>query len=181
MAGIFTGLRYDNDAYREQVRRSTYPLNYRMDPNSVMSCNTCFAPYASFTEQKPTPGQIIDVDSILKGIDNKNSRGNTIQPSQFPTTEKLIPLRDCSNALETEYTRYTNPSYDIKGLTTSDMRFGYPLYDPQCNIFQNFEVNTRLQAKDNYKAVWQVPFDQRSALPQEKISQKRCSVSYNCK
>ena len=181
MASALTSLKHDLDTYHENLQRSTYSLNYRLDPTESINCNTCFAPNGSFGDQRAVREKQIDVDSVLKGLSKKNSKSNAKQMSHFPIAGKNIPLRDCSNALETEYTRYTNPSYDIKGLTTSDMRFGYPLHDPQCNIFQNFEVNTRLQSKDNYRAVWQTPFDQRSAFPQEKINpRKKCNIIFNC-
>lgn len=182
MASALTGLKYDFDAYQENIQRSTFPLNYRLDINAAVNCNTCFAPYGGFGNQRAIREKQIDVDSILKGIDKKNSKSNAQQIPQYPVNNNNNPLRDCSKALETEYTRYTHPSYDIKGLAINDMRLGYPLHDPQCNIFQNFEVNTRLYAKDNHKAAWQTPIDQRLFFPQEKKKPiKKCDIIFNCK
>ena len=110
-----------------------------------------------------------------------NSKANARQLPQSLNQYKPPALNKCPNVLEPQYSRYTHPSYDIKGLTTPDMRLDYPLHDPQCQIFENFQVNTRLQAKDNHKTVWQVPFDQKSLLPTERLARvKNCTVSLNC-
>jgi hypothetical protein len=94
----------------------------------------------------------------------------------------LFMRKDCNDALETEYTHYTTPAYDIRGLTTRDLRFEYPLYDPQCQIFESFAVNTKLQAKDQHRAVWQVPFDQKDLLPVERLGMvKNCNMELDCK
>ena len=91
-------------------------------------------------------------------------------------------LYDCNDLLESEYTRYTYHAYDIKGLTVRDLRFEYPLHDPQCQIFEDFSVNTRLAAKDNHRAVWQIPFNQRDLMPTERLGKvKNCYVALNCK
>ena len=61
------------------------------------------------------------------------------------------------------------------------MRLEYPLYDPQCNIFENFQVNTRLQAKDNHRATWQVPLDQKETLPNKQYVSPRPKIcTLNC-
>lgn len=162
MAGSFTHLKTDPSAYHEAVQRSTQPFNYRLDPNYVMNCQA----YG----QNLQAGSQTDVDTILKGINKKNSKNNHQQmpiplknynPSLYPTN---------SNTLESQSTRYTHPAFDIRGLTTSDMRFDYPLVDPQCQIFENFQVNTRLQAKDNHRATWPDRMDQTHLLPRDRLS-----------
>lgn len=183
MAGKFTGLRYDPDAYQEELQRSTYALDYRLDPNYANPESNCFAPYGSFRQHNNDVdvGQQIDVDSILRGLNKINSKSNLCQLPDSLEPYKISVPKDCSSTLETEYSRFTYPAFDIKGLTTKDLRLGYPLQDPQCQIFENFEVNTRLQAKDNFKATWQVPLDQRNSLPREHYgSGKNCHATINC-
>lgn len=166
MAGRFTNLKYDPEAYVEEVVRSTYEFDYRIDPNYNKNCDRCYSPHGSFTQQRANSSENrIDVDSILKGLENRITKSNTKQIPKYPKTQNLVQIRDCSNVLETEYTRLTKPAYEIKGVASKDMRLDYPLHDPQCNIFQNFEINTRLQSKDNHRAVWQVPIDNGEALP----------------
>ena len=183
MAGKFTNLKYDQQAYNEALDRSTNPLGYRLDPNYSTNCNKCFAEYGprSGNQSAESVGHLIDVDSILKGINKINTKSNKQQqPYPLDDYQTYMP-KDCPEGLESEYTRYTNPSYDLRGLNTKDLRLSYPLHDPQCNIFEDFSVNTRLQSKDNHKATWQVPINQRDLLPTENLGRvKNCTVSLNC-
>ncbi len=183
MAGKFTHLRYDDEAYSEEVTRSTDPMLYRLDPNYAVNCHKCFAPYGprGAHDAADAVGQQIDVESILRGYSKISSKSNRQQvPDPLDGYKNFIRC-DCSDALETEYTRYTYPAYDIRGLTVRDLRFDYPIQDPQCQIFENFEVNTRLQAKDEHRAIWQVPFNQRDLLPTERLGKvKNCQATLNC-
>ena len=183
MAGNFTGLKYDRDAYDEKLSRSTQPLSYRLDPNYAVNCNRCFAPHGPRNghESAVAVGNQIDVDSVLRGLRNINTKSNRRQtPSSLNQYQTYAP-KDCPSALETEYSRFTHPSFDIKGLNVPDMHLDYPLHDPQCQIFENFEVNTRLQAKDNHRAVWQIPMNQKDLLPTERLGKvKKCNVTLNC-
>ncbi len=185
MAGKFTNLMYDNDSYKEQVARSTNPLLYRLDPNSNVNCNKCFAQYGPRGHDSSVAvGKQIDVDSILRGLNKISSKSNIqdLMANLELENYDLDVLNNCDNTLETEYSRFTHPSHDVKGLNVPDLRLGYPLHDPQCNIFENFQINTRLQAKDNHRPTWQIPLDQKKSLPQEKlVNPKKCVVSFDCK
>jgi hypothetical protein len=183
MAGNFTNLMYDNDAYQEKVNRSTGPLKYYTDANYAVNCRKCFPPYGPIGGQVASDavGEQIDVESILRGYSKIHSKSNQqqIPDSLFGYKTRTNP--DCDDALETEYTRYTYPAYDIRGLNVPDLNLGYPLHDPQCQIFENFAVNTRLQAKDNHRAIWQIPMNQRDLLPTERLGKvKNCRVGLNC-
>lgn len=185
MAGNFTNLRYDDEAYNEEVARSTNPLIYKLDPNYAINCNPCFAPYGPRgghdNATVANESEKIDIDSILKGISKISSKSNRHQIPQSLNQYNTYVPNECPNALEPQYSRYTHPSFDIRGLNVRDLRFGYPLHDPQCQIFEDFSVNTRLQAKDNHKTIWQVPFNQRDLLPTERLGKvKNCTVSVNC-
>ena len=171
MTGKFTHQRYDQEAYNEEVNRSTGPLLYMLDPNYAVNRRKCFAPYGPNNPQmiSEAVGQQIDVDSVLRGVSKINSKSNAQQTPDSLESYQKINRNDCSDLLESEYTRYTYPAYDIRGLTTRDLRFEYPLQDPQCQIFENFEVNTRLQAKDSLRAIWQIPFNQRDLYPTKKL------------
>lgn len=189
MAGRFTNLQYDPRAYNERTLRSVAPANYRLDPNYAVNVNTCFSNYGPHQglNNSVAVGQQIDVDSVLRGISQINSKSNLEQiPDSLENFDVYdVPTcpdaSDSSNSLETQYSRYTHPSYDIKGLNVEDMRFEYPFHDPQCQIFENYGVNTRLYAKDNHRATWQVPIDQGDSLPSRKIRRpKKCTLSLNC-
>ncbi|QGR53888.1 hypothetical protein [Moumouvirus maliensis] len=182
MAGKFTNMKYDREAYDEQLSRSTKPLAYKLDPNYSVNCSPCFAPYGPIAGHDNTVvvGNQIDVDSVLRGINKVNTKINKYHEPQDINFKTYTP-RDCSPAIQSQSSRYTHPAFDIKGLTVPDMRFDYPLHDPQCQIFENFQVNTRLHAKDNHKSVWQVPMDQQELLPKERLGRvKNCTLSLNC-
>ncbi|BCS83083.1 hypothetical protein QLL95_gp1040 [Cotonvirus japonicus] len=183
MAGKFTNMRYDGEAYGDEIKRSTNPLMYKLDNNFTTNCKPCFAPQGprGGHDNSIAIGNQIDVDSILRGINKVNTKSNYRQiPESLDQFNTYTP-RDCSSRLEPHSSRYSHPTYDVKGLTVPDMRFGYPLHDPQCQIFEDFGVNTRLQAKDNHRAVWQQPIDQRKSLPRERLGRtKNCTVSVNC-
>ena len=57
-----------------------------------------------------------------------------------------------------------------------------PLYqDPQCNIFWDFAINSRQQAKDNFRTPWQVPIGQSDDLPNVRLGPKKlCVDGVNC-
>ena len=182
MSGKFTNLIYDKDAYDEQLAQSTEPLSYRLDLNYAVNCNPCFAKFGPRAghDNAIAIGQQIDVDSILRGVSKVNSKSSKQQRPDSLQEYKTTMPKTCSQALEAEYTRFTHPAYDIRGLTTKDMRFDYPLQDPQCQIYEDFSVNTRLQAKDNHRTIWQIPLNQKDAFPTEKLGKvKRCNVSCN--
>lgn len=183
MSGRFTNMRYDREAYNDEIARSTNPMLYKLDPNYAINCNTCFSPYGprNGNDNAVAINDKIDVDSIMKGLGRINTKSNKYDVPESLSGYQMYVPPNCSQKLDTEYTRYTHPSYEIKGLNTRDMRMDYPLHDPQCQIFENFQVNTRLQAKDDHKAIWQVPFNQKDLLPTERLGRvKNCQVSLNC-
>ena len=171
MAGKYTRQSYDQEAYDEQTARSTNPLLYRLDSNYVVNCDRCFAEYGPRAGQQGSSaiGNQTDVDSILRGVTKLNTKSNQQQIPDSLDPYKLYESPVCSEKLEPEYTRYTYPAYDIRGLTVPDLNFGYPLQDPQCQIFESFAINTKLQAKDSHRTVWQVPFNQQDLLPVERL------------
>jgi len=189
MAGNFTGLIYDDDAYKEKVARSTNTLNYRLDPNYAINCGKCIGDNsargghaASIVQRNNNYGNQINVDSILRGVYNRNTKSNLQQQPPKLDNYKINNLPDCPEGIESQNSRYSHPAFDIRGLTTSDLRLDYPLHDPQCQIFENFAINTRLQAKDNHKAIWQKPMDQYEHFPKPKTDkQAKCNVILDCK
>lgn len=158
MAGLFTRLNYDNDAYREKNNRSTYNLGYRINNNYSNYGNTNTQNYMSNN---------IDTDSNLRGINRINTKSNENSKSHMPSglMEWDGRSQNSNRNLETEYSRFTHPKHDIRGNENQNMRLGFPLHNPQCNIFENTQINTRLEAKDNFVATWQTPMDQSSILP----------------
>lgn len=175
MAGEYTRLGYEQDAYKEEVARSTGPLMYQLDTNSSINCKRCFAPYGPVggLQGSDVVGNQTDIDSILRGITKMNTKSNKYQVPDSLDEYNLYAYNNCSPQLEQEYTRYTYPPSDIRGLTVPDMRFDYPLQDPQCQIFENFAVNTRLESKDAHRTVWQIPLEQSDAFPAQRLGKPK--------
>lgn len=183
MAGKFTNMRYDNQAYNEEIRRSTDPLLYKLDSNYSVNCSPCFTAHGPIGGHNNSVaiGNQIDVDSVLRGVGRINSKSNQQQAPESLNQYTMYTPRECSPSLESHHSRFSHPAHDIRGLNVPDMRLGYPLHDPQCQIFEDFGVNTRLQAKDNHRAVWQQPMDQKSVYPKARPGrEKNCTVSVNC-
>lgn len=178
MSGNFTHLKYDQAAFKEQIKRSTDPLIYKLDPNYNTNYNKCFsANYPRNGNDVPDIiGKKIDVDSILRGYNKINTKSNEQEKLPPLSMFKTEIVNDCPSNIETEYTRHTNPSFD-RSLNVHDLRLEYPLHDPQCQIFENFEINTRLEAKDNHKATWQIPLNQQHLFPVENLNKtKTCKT-----
>lgn len=162
---MFTRLKYDNDTYQDDLKRSTRAVLHTMDPNWNTNCGTCYSNNGK-TSSRVSNNDMIDVDSILKGIYDKKS--NSIRGQHAtPINHTLYMPPDCDSRVDTSYSRYSHPSYEIRGRAIGDMHMEYPLFDPQCNVFQNFEVNTRLHSKDNHRTIWQTPINQENFLPRE--------------
>jgi hypothetical protein len=168
MAGALTRLHYDTQTEWERNLRQANLLCRQLDSHFSVNKTRCFSPYASSRQQPTQPihsKSQVDIESTIRGFNKIHSKSNTHQVPD-PLDEFLTEVLDnCPDGLETEYTRYTYPAYEIKGLTVSDMRLDYPLKDPQCQIFESFASNTRLQARDSFRADYQEPLDQSQALP----------------
>jgi hypothetical protein len=178
MSGKFTRLKYDQQAYDKDLYQSTCPLIYKLDPNYTTNCNNYLAPYnPSGGCNKNKFGEQIDIDSVLKGIAKNNSKVDTLQPNPFMLSNNSF--NNNVNILEPHFSRFSHPTYELKEKPVRDMNFSYPLFDPQCQIFENYCVNTRLQAKDNHRAIWQIPFDQKDLLPRERLGKVKTNFTIN--
>lgn len=166
MAGMFTRLQYDRDTTNDSVKTSTGKYRHIMDANRYEHRMACPA----------KDEYMIDVDSILKGIDRKKSNSRVGQ-SHTPINIKFHKTPLLENREAVHNSRYSHPAYEIKGLAPGDMRLDYPHNDPQCNIFQDMAVNTRLQARDNFKMVCQEPISQDVFMPRQQApSRKKCQI-----
>jgi len=78
MSGSFERLMYDPAAYARDLKQSTDPIRYRLDPSFANTCRPCRAPQVgwigkvgvSLTHQRP----LVDVESDLKLLDYRASR-----------------------------------------------------------------------------------------------------------
>lgn len=158
--GHSSRLGYDKCAYGDRLEESQLPLQYKINPIQTSNTGACFAPlgprggkYGVSTTIgfSTAPSQdLVDVESILSNRNNLQSKCrhgqvNDVDVSQF----KLQHARVCkNNDLDSMASRLTNPSGNYRGMSIN--RFYDLDRNPQENIFWNFSVNTKLEAKDNY-------------------------------
>jgi hypothetical protein len=161
MAGFMSGIKYDRGAYEEDVRQSTAPSKYRINADYLANQGM-----GQPISEEPI-SERIDVDSLLRGITQCRSRETS---KRMPQTAKHVPQRtykERSGLLEPDMTRLSNPSNNLRGIAVDDLRYDFPLRDPQCNISDRRSVNTRQQARDNHRVVVSEPMDQSYFFPSQ--------------
>lgn len=194
--GIFFGhssrLGYDKCAYEDYLSESVAPSLYKLNPSQVNNCNSCLSVFGprsgtggnsygvSTTVGHVTmPSQkLVDVESILSNRNVLNSKCKDGQVNDIDVTKfKLQHARICNDFLDPVATHLTNPPQNYRGMSIN--RFYDLPKDPQANIFYNFAVNSKLEAKDNYRE--RVPrlirFD--PALPRE-VKGRNKPCKYQC-
>lgn len=167
MAGEFTSLRYDPEALEESTQRMTLECSYRLDPNVFVNC---------ISSGRNNFQNMTRTESELKNINKPNSKSVALNRPRRLQHQSNNSVND---VLAPTYSRYTHPASDIKGMNVEDLRLDYPLHDPQCSIFENFSVDTRLQSKDNHRTVWQIPMNQTDLLPNRSLG--RSVINPSCK
>ncbi len=168
MSGLNIGhssrLPYDKCAYDDYLSESVGPLLYRLNPNTINSCNSCLSVFGPRPSNGPrsygvstTTGhvtapsqQLVDVESILSNRNViaskcKDGKVNDIDVTKF----QLQHARVCNDFLDPLATHLTNPPANYRGMSIN--RFFDLPKNPQANIFYPFAVNTKLEAKDNYR------------------------------
>lgn len=177
--GHSTRLPYDKCAYADRLSESTNPILYKLDPNQISSCNSClsvFGPRAGHNGvgdslagniSSVAPAQaVVDVESILTNRNViagkcKDSKVNDINVNNFT----LQHARICNDFLDPLATHLTNPPQNYRSMNIN--RF-YNLHKPaQSNIFYDWQINSRLEAKDNYREHIPKLYSYDGCLPQE--------------
>ena len=182
---------FDKCAYEDYLAESTAPLLYRLNPIHINNCQKClsvFGPRAGHNgfgnstlignNAVAEAQQLVDVESILSNRNIiaskcKDGKVNDVDLSQF----KLQHARVCNDFLDPVATHLTNPPSNYRGLSIN--RF-FDLPKPaQSNIFWDQQVNTKLEAKDNYRERVPRLIKYDPALPKElKGRNKPCR--YHC-
>lgn len=101
----------------------------------------------------------------------KDGKVNDIDVTKF----NLQHARVCNDFLDSVSSRLTNPPENYRGMSIN--RFYDLPKNPQANIFYDFAVNTKLEAKDNYRERVPALIKYDPALPKEfteNLSSKRC-------
>jgi len=190
--GHSSRLDYDRCAYNDYLSESVSPLLYRLNPDQINSCNSClsvFGPRSSSGANSygvsttvghvtaPSQG-LVDVESILSNRNViaskcKDGKVNDINVTKF----KLQHARICNDFLDPVSTHLTNPAANYRGMSIN--RFYNLPKNAQANIFYNFAINTKLEAKDNYRERVPRLVSYDPSMPKD-IKGKNKVCKYNC-
>ena len=160
--GYSSRLPYDEGTYADKISESTYSINYRINSDLIYNekrCRSKFGPRSGYMGHGVSvprdlgyaeANDLIDVDSIFSNRNTKTTkskRGNVNLENPIDLY-KLYDSKTCDNTLDAQYTKDTHPASNYRDLEVN--RFYNLPRNPQNVIFENFSVNTRLEAKDNY-------------------------------
>lgn len=190
--GHSSKLIYDRCAYDDALSESVGPLMYRLNPHQINNCNACLSVFGPRARSGPpsygvstsvghttaASQDLVDVESILSNRNViasrcKDGKVNDIDVTKF----NLQHARVCNDFLDPVATHLTNPSQNYRGMSIN--RFFNLPKNPQANIFYDFAVNTKLEAKDNYRERVPRLIKYDPALPHELKGQNK-PVRYKC-
>lgn len=160
--GHSSRLPYDKCAYPDKLKESTDPLSYRLNTNQMYNCDRCLSSFgtrsgymghgvSTYRDIGYAEAQdLVDLDSIFSNRNVQTSKCkkgkiNPINPLEF----KLHNSKLCSRKLEQEDSRLSYPSSIYREMPIN--RFYNLIHDPQEAIFWNFETNSVLEEKDNFR------------------------------
>lgn len=175
---------YDECSTDLYYKQSTDPLSYRLLPDYANNCQKCYSDYGPRGQDMNvsviTNQNLIDVDSLLTNRSKVASdcRDGLVTDIKFDQYKKYN-LPKCDRFMDRTDTRLTHPIHNYRGMTLDwffEPRVGNR--DEQCNIFWNFEENTRLTARDSYRPDIPLPLNPVNALPKEKIKKKKECFKY---
>jgi hypothetical protein len=162
--GHSSNLIYDRCSYADYVSESVAPVLYRLNPNQINNCNACLSTFGPRTSSGPrshgvsstvghvtAPSQkLVDVESVLSNrnvIISKCKEGkvNDIDVTKF----NLEHARICNDFLDPLSTLLTNPPANYRGMSIN--RFFNLPKPAQENIYYDIQINSKLEARDNYR------------------------------
>jgi hypothetical protein len=160
-AGHFSNSKYDKCAYPEDLYESTAPYAYVMNTDRIHNCNgglSTFGPRGGYLgagvssltgDVIAAAQQNIDIDSVMSNRNmplSKCRRGkvNPVNVTRIKT--KNVPVHN--DYLDAQHTKMTDSAMFYRGVAIN--RFYDLPKDPQANIFFDWAVNTKLEAKDNF-------------------------------
>jgi len=173
----FNRANYDTCATKQNLVESVRPGEYRMNP-PTKCVESCYPSDPSIRLQKTGNSidqsqYLVDIQSEMWGITRKASKcaSERVQPcgtnqvmyGKECTDESLKHYKDCENGVE--YTRLSNPSCTLRG--TGWNRWEWLCQNPQERVARPFDwnIDTRLVAKDNHRPCVPKPLNQSLALP----------------
>jgi hypothetical protein len=190
--GHSSKLQYDKKCYEDYLSESVSPLLYKLNPMQINNCNSCNSLFGPRSSGGPNsygvsttvgnvtaPSQALaDVESILSNRNVLASKCKDAQVNDIDVTKfQLQHARVCNDFLDPLATHLTNPPANYRGMSIN--RFYDLPKNPQANIFNNFAVNSKLEAKDNYRERVPRLVKYDPALPAELKGQNK-PCRYHC-
>ncbi len=168
-AGHFSRTRYDGCAYPGDLTTSTGTYSYVMNPDRIHNCGGClttFGPRSGLNgagvsnvtgDVIAAAQQNIDIDTIMsnRNVPLSKCKKGKVNPVNLNDI-KIQNLPICNDYLDSQHTKMSDPAMFYRGAPLN--RFYDLNKDPQANIFYDFAVNTRLEAKDNHFPELPIPF-----------------------
>ncbi len=188
--GYSSRLSYDNDdTYETKLQESTDPINYRINSNQIYNerrCRQQYGPRSGYMGHGVSTTvsdlgyaesqDLIDVDSVFSNRNvkaSKNRRAN-LNPVNPVNDYKLYDSKVCSYDLDPLYSKDTHPASNYRDVEIN--RFYNIGRNPQNVIFEDFAVNSRLEAKDNYVPYAPQPWPELAGpKPDPKINYGVCA------
>jgi hypothetical protein len=160
--GHSSRIHYDKKYIKDEIFESTQPLMYRLDANNIHNCKACLSTLGPRSgaarghgvstlqgNKVATSQSLVDVESVLHNLNYPVSRDRDSQVNPINVTKMGVQhSRVCNDFLNPLSSRLSYPAYNYRELAIN--RFYDLPKDPQTNIFWNHEVNTTLEAKDNF-------------------------------
>lgn len=160
MAGYSDRNSANPELIQNNINQNKAQVSYWLNPEQIYNPNRCatwFGPRSGHNgygvktvatnPETPAPAQdLTDIESLLTNRkQNSNQKLNNLNLNCF----KYDNINSCSNFLDPVSTHLTNPPRNYREITIN--RF-YDLPIPaQNHVFYNWEINTQLEAVDNYQ------------------------------
>ena len=170
----FSRLNYDDCAYKQALKESVRPGDYRVNVPFNFKKNV-YAPQLLFVykdRQLDKKSFAVDADSELLGITRKNSKCPKLL---VPCSDKLQYGLSCGDSLEhgvdgfmpADDTRLSNPASNLRG--TGYNRWEYLCLNPQAHVEMPFDnnINNRIVSKDNHRPCIPKPLNQKLVWPKQ--------------
>lgn len=185
--GHFSRLSCDSGVYDEKLYDSMNPAKYRMEINQIRNCGRClpstvdrrgkFGVSTLGSLSAPESQDLADLESVFSNRNVKISKARIgrVNPINPLLSGPVVHQSECMTPPENTFTRFSHPAQSYRDAGVN--RFYDLLHDPQLNIFSDFSINTRLEAKDNYVPDYPKPWaDMSQPVPkQDRPKQRVCS------
>ncbi len=156
------GLKYDIGTYNIDLKQSTAPLQWILDPNRIYNKNLCRPNNIGYLSKYGTSVScnydLTDIDSELKGLHyklTKNPNNKYIKNKSKINENKIKYQHYTPCNIGTESTRLTIPSCTFRSIGVN--RFQPLPFDLQNRCFWEHPsetgINYRLVVKDNHKPI----------------------------